>query len=446
MSSASPPRTSPTMSRSGRIRSAARTSSRTDTRAHPFGVGRSCLEPHDVRLRQAQLRGFLDGDDALGRRRLARASALHNVVLPAPVAPTTSTFQPARTIASVNLVHVVADPERVQTRHRARRSAGSSGTDRRARAAAGSRATGTRRRGGRRPSVTRDRDVARAARRPARPGGRSRSRRDRSRPLRCGRRARRNARPGPFTMISLTSGSASQRSSGPSPPTESTSASRTRDASAAGHSGASSRSACSRCARNSDRSSARGSNGAASSRRWTESRSARSARSTLTAFARSAAAGPPSCGLPLPSRTTESRAQQLPRRLQDRIRHAGREHPGVDGTRDRRPHRHGRHHRHAQHVADVARAQRPPRFLDQHDPGGVRHRRHSHRAPQREVAGPHDHDRRVGHLDQRFERRCASAPRRRRWSASRARAARRRARRRLRALRPRRRPRRPATT
>ena len=68
MSSASPPRTSPTTSRSGRIRSAARTSSRTVTPARALGVRRTRLEPHDVRLREPQLGRLLDGDDAFGVR------------------------------------------------------------------------------------------------------------------------------------------------------------------------------------------------------------------------------------------------------------------------------------------------------------------------------------------------------------------------------------------
>ena len=72
MSSASPPRTSPTTMRSGRIRSAVRTRSRTVTAPAPSAFGGRGLEPHDVRLREPELGGLLDGDDALARRSIAR--------------------------------------------------------------------------------------------------------------------------------------------------------------------------------------------------------------------------------------------------------------------------------------------------------------------------------------------------------------------------------------
>ena len=67
MSSASAPRTSPTMMRSGRMRSALRTRSRCVDLALAFDVRRPRLEPHDVRLLQLQFGRVLDGDDALGR-------------------------------------------------------------------------------------------------------------------------------------------------------------------------------------------------------------------------------------------------------------------------------------------------------------------------------------------------------------------------------------------
>ena len=74
MSKASPPRTSPTTSRSGRIRSAARTSSRTLTAPAPFGVRGARFQAHDVRVIEPQLRGLLDRDDPLaGSDRRARA-------------------------------------------------------------------------------------------------------------------------------------------------------------------------------------------------------------------------------------------------------------------------------------------------------------------------------------------------------------------------------------
>ena len=85
MSSASPPRHSPTMMRSGRMRRALRTRSRIVIVALALDVGRARLQRHDVRLLQLQLGGVLDGDDALvvrderrqdvQQRRLARAGA-----------------------------------------------------------------------------------------------------------------------------------------------------------------------------------------------------------------------------------------------------------------------------------------------------------------------------------------------------------------------------------
>ena len=65
MSKASPPRTSPTTSRSGRIRSAARTSSRTLTAPAPSAFAGARLEPNDVRMTEPKLRGLLDRDDPL---------------------------------------------------------------------------------------------------------------------------------------------------------------------------------------------------------------------------------------------------------------------------------------------------------------------------------------------------------------------------------------------
>ena len=65
MSSASPPRTSPTTIRSGRIRSALRTSRRIVTSPRPSSVRRPRLQAHDVRLLQPQLGRVLDRHDAL---------------------------------------------------------------------------------------------------------------------------------------------------------------------------------------------------------------------------------------------------------------------------------------------------------------------------------------------------------------------------------------------
>ena len=71
MSSASAPRTSPTTMRSGRMRRAARTRSRTPTAARPSAVAGPGLEPHDVVARQPELGRVLDGHDALARRQAA---------------------------------------------------------------------------------------------------------------------------------------------------------------------------------------------------------------------------------------------------------------------------------------------------------------------------------------------------------------------------------------
>ena len=68
MSSASAPRTSPTTSRSGRSRSAARTSVRTVTSPMPVHRGRPRLQPDDVRRGEAQLGRVLDGHDPLAGR------------------------------------------------------------------------------------------------------------------------------------------------------------------------------------------------------------------------------------------------------------------------------------------------------------------------------------------------------------------------------------------
>ena len=85
MSSASSPRTSPTMMRSGRIRRALIDQLALPHRALAFDVRRPRLEPDDVALPQHQFRGVLDRDDALvvgdearedvEQRRLAGAGA-----------------------------------------------------------------------------------------------------------------------------------------------------------------------------------------------------------------------------------------------------------------------------------------------------------------------------------------------------------------------------------
>ncbi len=110
MSSASPPRTSPTTSRSGRIRNAARTSSRTDTPPAPSALAgrassrttwgcasRSSAVSSIVTMRSSRVDGRC-------------ASALQHVVLPELVAPDTRTLQPARTTASKNATAGASSP------------------------------------------------------------------------------------------------------------------------------------------------------------------------------------------------------------------------------------------------------------------------------------------------------------------------------------------------
>ena len=78
MSSVSAPRTSPTTMRSGRMRSALRTSSRIRTSPSPSMFGRPRLEPDHVLLLELELGGVLDRDDPLARpesRRRARSAA-----------------------------------------------------------------------------------------------------------------------------------------------------------------------------------------------------------------------------------------------------------------------------------------------------------------------------------------------------------------------------------
>ena len=72
MSSASPPRTSPTTMRSGRMRSAFLTQVALRDLALALDVRRARLEADDVRLLQLQLGRVLDRDDALVVRDEAR--------------------------------------------------------------------------------------------------------------------------------------------------------------------------------------------------------------------------------------------------------------------------------------------------------------------------------------------------------------------------------------
>ena len=157
MSSASPPRTSPTTRRSGRIRSAARTSSRTATAPAPSafagrassrttcGCGsRSSAVSSIVTMRSTRVDR---PRQRVAARRLARARSRPRRRCSNPPAPSLrgTRRRPRRQAEGVE--RDVAAP----------RTGGSSGTDRRARAAAAPRAGASRRRGGRRPSATRGR-------------------------------------------------------------------------------------------------------------------------------------------------------------------------------------------------------------------------------------------------------------------------------------------------
>ena len=101
MSSASPPRTSPTTTRSGRIRSAARTSARTLTSPAPsaFAGRASSRTTCGCASRSSAVSSMVTMRSPLG---IAAESALRSVVLPALVPPATSTFQPASTTHSRN--------------------------------------------------------------------------------------------------------------------------------------------------------------------------------------------------------------------------------------------------------------------------------------------------------------------------------------------------------
>ena len=88
-STTSPPRTSPTTRRSGRIRSAWRTRVRRSIGARALDVGGTRLEADDVRVLGTQLGGVLDQHDPLAPGRPATAGEESSVVLPEPVPPLT---------------------------------------------------------------------------------------------------------------------------------------------------------------------------------------------------------------------------------------------------------------------------------------------------------------------------------------------------------------------
>jgi hypothetical protein len=100
MSSASAPRTSPMMIRSGRMRRALRTRSRMVTCPFPSVFAGRASETDHVLLVQLQLDGILDGDDPVFVRGTKLDSTLSSVVLPVPVPPETRMFMPPSTAAA----------------------------------------------------------------------------------------------------------------------------------------------------------------------------------------------------------------------------------------------------------------------------------------------------------------------------------------------------------
>ncbi len=132
-------------------------------RAGAFRVRRAGLEPHHVRLHEPELRGLLDRDDALGRRRSLRTSRSAAWSCPSSSLPTRArSSRPRRPSAGTR--RRAARARTPRARWRASRTVGSSRTRRRSRAAGSPRAAGSRPRGGHRPSATPDPAAARAER------------------------------------------------------------------------------------------------------------------------------------------------------------------------------------------------------------------------------------------------------------------------------------------
>ena len=121
----------------------------------------------------------------------------------------------------------------------------------------------------------------------------------------------------------------------------------------------------------------------------------------------------------LRARHSRRAARTSRRGLGQRVGQPHGEHAGVDDACHRGAHGHGCEHREPEDVGDVARAERAARLLDEHDARRAGGRRHAHRAPEREVATPHDEDRCVRDLEQGFERCRRRGRRRRRRSARR---------------------------
>ena len=171
-----------------------------------------------MRLCEAELGRLLDRDDTLGvrdrvrervqQRGLARAGRAGDEQVPPGARPIAARTGPPRRRGRSR-----------RARPSGRRTDGWSRRDRRPRAVGSPRGDESRRRAGRRPSGTSDRAAGRAARRRARRGARSPAA---SSPSATGSsRPRRStyARPGPFTITSVTVGSASSGSNGPRPAT-----------------------------------------------------------------------------------------------------------------------------------------------------------------------------------------------------------------------------------
>ena len=122
MSSASPPRTSPMMMRSGRIRNALRSRSRVTISPRPSMLGGRPFEAHDVPLREAQLGAVLDRHDALvvgdhrrqhvQQRRLAAARTAAHEDVRAPLHAGAEEVR--RLIRHRSDGHQVVDGERVR--------------------------------------------------------------------------------------------------------------------------------------------------------------------------------------------------------------------------------------------------------------------------------------------------------------------------------------------
>ena len=202
MSNASPPRTSPTTRRSGRIRSAARTSSRTLTAPAPSALAvrassrttcgwpsRSSAVSSIVTMRSP--RSIASGERVRARG-LARARRARDDDVPSGADHRLEKRHRG-----------VAEPEVGERDQHSPRTGGSSGTGRRARAVGAPRAGATRRGAERRPSAT-----ARSSRRPSgamtRWAIRTIASASSSHATRSSRPWRStNTRSGPFTMISL---------------------------------------------------------------------------------------------------------------------------------------------------------------------------------------------------------------------------------------------------